>query len=117
VRYANAELDRRDKVVGIFPNTASCSSSSPRCCRASTTSGRTGPDLSQQSLARLLHPDGPPLIANLLTEGRSRTSVTLRGVHRIHTTPWHLTHCSSRLLRWVVMSASFRRVQTVSCAT
>jgi hypothetical protein len=42
----------------------------PRCSRTRTTSGRTDAAISvSSSMARLLHPDGPALLTNPLTEG------------------------------------------------
>ena len=70
IERLNAEIDRRAKVVGIFPNSASL-------LRLTTAVVQDQHDewqddrrvFSQQSMARLLHPDGPPLLTNPLTEG------------------------------------------------
>jgi len=70
IERVNAELDRRAKVVGIFPSTASL-------VRLFTAVLQDQHDewqderrhFSQQSVALLLTPDGPPLLTNPLTGG------------------------------------------------
>ena len=66
----NAELDRRAKVVGIFLNTASLLRLFTAVLQDQHDEWQDGRrHFSQQSMARLLHPDGPPLLTNPLTEG------------------------------------------------
>jgi transposase-like protein len=70
IERLNAGIDRRAKVVGIFPNTASL-------LRLATAVVRDQHDewqndrrhFSQHSMARLLHAGGPALPTNQLTEG------------------------------------------------
>ena len=64
------ELDRRAKVVGIFPNTASLMRLFIAVLQDQHDEWQDGRrHFSQQSMARLLHPDGPPLLTNPLTGG------------------------------------------------
>jgi transposase-like protein len=70
IERVNAELDRRAKVVGIFPNTASLVRLFTAVLQDQHDEWQDGRrHFSQQSMARLLHPDGPPLLTNPLTEG------------------------------------------------
>lgn len=70
IERLNAEIDRRARVVGIFPTTASL-------LRLATAVVQDQHDewqderrlFSQQSMAQLLNPEGPPLLTNPLTEG------------------------------------------------
>ena len=70
IERLNAEIDRRAKVVGIFPTT-------PSLLRLATAVVQDQHDewqddrrlFSQHSMALLLHPHGPPLLTNPLTEG------------------------------------------------
>jgi Transposase, Mutator family len=58
------------KVVGIFPNTASLVRLFTAVLQDQHDEWQDGRrHFSQQSMARLLHPDGPPLLTNPLTEG------------------------------------------------
>jgi putative transposase len=66
----NAELDRRAKVVGIFPNTASLVRLFTAVLQDQHDEWQDGRrHFSRQSMARLLHPDGPPLLTNPLAGG------------------------------------------------
>jgi transposase-like protein len=70
IERVNAELDRRAKVVGIFPNTESLLRLFTAVLQDQHDEWQDGRrHFSQQSMARLLHPDGPPLLTNPLTEG------------------------------------------------
>lgn len=70
IERVNAELDRRAKVVGIFPNTASLVRLFTAVLQDQHDEWQDGRGhFSQQSMARLLHPDGPPLLTNPLTGG------------------------------------------------
>jgi transposase-like protein len=70
IERVNAELDRRAKVVGIFPNTASLLRLFTAVLQDQHDEWQDGRrHFSQQSMARLLHPDGPALLTNPLTEG------------------------------------------------
>jgi putative transposase len=70
IERLNAEIDRGARVVGIFSNSASL-------LRLTTAVVQDQHDdwqdnrrvFSQQSMARLLDPEGPPLLTNPLTEG------------------------------------------------
>ena len=71
----NAELDRRAKVVGIFPNTASLLRLFTAVLQDQHDEWQDGRrHFSQQSMARVMHPDGPPLLTNPLTEGLRRVA-------------------------------------------
>ena len=70
IERVNAELDRRAKVVGIFPNPASLLRLFTAVLQDQHDEWQDGRrHFSQQSMARVLHPDGPPLLTNPLTEG------------------------------------------------
>lgn len=70
IERVNAELDRRAKVVGIFPNTASLLRLFTAVLQDQHDEWQDGRrHFSQQSMARVMHPDGPPLLTNPLTEG------------------------------------------------
>jgi putative transposase len=70
IERVNAELDRRAKVVGIFPNTASLVRLFTAVLQDQHDEWQDGRrHFSQQSMARLLQPDGPPLLTNPLTGG------------------------------------------------
>jgi transposase-like protein len=70
IERVNAELDRRAKVVGIFPNTASLIRLFTAVLQDQHDEWQDGRrHFSQQSMARLLHPDGPALLTNPLTGG------------------------------------------------
>ncbi|MGA8416470.1 MAG: IS256 family transposase [Candidatus Dormiibacterota bacterium] len=70
IERVNAELDRRAKVVGIFPNSASLLRLFTAVLQDQHDEWQDGRrHFSQQSMARVLHPDGPPLLTNPLTEG------------------------------------------------
>jgi transposase-like protein len=70
IERLNAEIDRRAKVVGIFPNTASLLRLATAVVQDQHDEWQDDRRLfSQHSMARLLHPDGPPLLTNPLTEG------------------------------------------------
>ena len=70
IERVNAELDRRAKVVGIFPNTDSLLRLFTAVLQDQHDEWQDGRrHFSQQSMARLLHPDGPALLTNPLTEG------------------------------------------------
>jgi len=70
IERVNAELDRRAKVVGIFPNTDSLLRLFTAVLQDQHDEWQDGRrHFSQQSMARLLHPDLPPLRTNPLTEG------------------------------------------------
>ncbi|HEY5051628.1 MAG TPA: IS256 family transposase [Acidothermaceae bacterium] len=70
IERVNAELDRRAKVVGIFPNTASLLRLFTAVLQDQHDEWQDGRrHFSQQSMARVTHPDGPPLLTNPLTEG------------------------------------------------
>ena len=70
IERLNAEIDRRAKVVGIFPNTASLLRLATAVVQDQHDEWQDDRRLfSQHSMARLLHPDGPPLLTNALTEG------------------------------------------------
>ena len=58
------------KVVGIFPNTASLLRLFTAVLQDQHDEWQDGRrHFSQQSMARVMHPDGPPLLTNPLTEG------------------------------------------------
>jgi putative transposase len=70
IERVNAELDRRAKVVGIFPNTASLMRLFTAVLQDQHDEWQDGRrHFSQQSMARLLHPEGPLLLTNPLTGG------------------------------------------------
>jgi putative transposase len=70
IERLNAEIDRRAKVVGIFPNTASLLRLATAVVQDQHDEWQDDRRLfSQQSMSRLLNPDGPPLLTNPLTEG------------------------------------------------
>ena len=70
IERVNAELDRRAKVVGIFPTTASLLRLFTAVLQDQHDEWQDGRrHFNQQSMARLLHPDGPALLTNPLTEG------------------------------------------------
>jgi putative transposase len=70
IERVNAELDRRAKVVGIFPNTDSLLRLFTAVLQDQHDEWQDGRrHFSQQSMARLLHPEGPALLTNPLTEG------------------------------------------------
>jgi putative transposase len=70
IERVNAELDRRAKVVGIFPNTDSLLRLFTAVLQDQHDEWQDGRrHFSQQSMARLLHPNGPLLLTNPLTEG------------------------------------------------
>jgi putative transposase len=70
IERVNAELDRRAKVVGIFPNTASLVRLFTAVLQDQHDEWQDGRrHFSQQSMSLLLHPEGPPLLTNPLTEG------------------------------------------------
>jgi putative transposase len=70
IERVNAELDRRAKVVGIFPNTGSLLRLFTAVLQDQHDEWQDGRrHFSQQSMARILDPDGPPLLTNPLTEG------------------------------------------------
>jgi len=70
IERVNAELDRRAKVVGIFPNSDSLLRLFTAVLQDQHDEWQDGRrHFSQQSMARVMHPDGPPLLTNPLTEG------------------------------------------------
>jgi putative transposase len=70
IERVNAELDRRAKVVGIFPNTASLMRLFTAVLQDQHDEWQDGRrHFSQQSMARLMHPEGPLLLTNPLTGG------------------------------------------------
>jgi len=70
IERVNAELDRRAKVVGIFPNTDSLLRLFTAVLQDQHDEWQDGRrHFSQQSMARVMHPAGPPLLTNPLTEG------------------------------------------------
>jgi putative transposase len=70
IERLNAEIDRRAKVVGIFPTTASLLRLATAVVQDQHDEWQDDRRLfSQQSMARLQNPDGPPLLTNPLTEG------------------------------------------------
>jgi putative transposase len=70
IERVNAERERRAKVVGIFPNTDSLLRLFTAVLQDQHEEWQDEPrHFSQQSMARLLHPDGPALLTNPLTEG------------------------------------------------
>jgi len=70
IERVNAELDRRAKVVGTFPNTASLLRLFTPVLQDQHDEWQDGRrHFSQQSMARVMHPAGPPLLTNPLTEG------------------------------------------------
>jgi putative transposase len=70
IERVNAELDRRAKVVGIFPNTDSLLRLFTAVLQDQHDEWQDGRrHFSQQSMARVMHPDGPPLLTNPPTEG------------------------------------------------
>jgi putative transposase len=70
IERVNAELDRRAKVVGIFPNTDSLLRLFTAVLQDQHDEWQDGRrHFSQQSMGRVMHPDGPPLLTNALTEG------------------------------------------------
>jgi transposase-like protein len=70
IERVNAELGRRAKVVGVFPNTASLMRLFTAVLQDQHDEWQDGRrHFSQQSMARLLNPDGPPLLTNPLTGG------------------------------------------------
>ena len=70
IERLNAEIDRRAKVVGIFPTTASLLRLATAVVQDQHDEWQDDRRLfSQQSMARLLNPEGPPLLTNPLTEG------------------------------------------------
>jgi putative transposase len=70
VERVNAEIDRRAKVVGIFPNAESLLRLTTAVLQDQHDEWQDDRRLfSQHSMSRLLDPDGPPLLTNPLTEG------------------------------------------------
>jgi putative transposase len=70
IERVNAELDRRAKVVGIFPNSASLMRLFTAALQDQHDEWQDGRrHFSQQSMARLLNPEGPALLTNPLTGG------------------------------------------------
>ena len=70
IERVNAELERRAKVVGIVPNIASLLRLFTAVLQDQHDEWQDGRrHFSQQSMARVLHPDGPPLLTNPLAEG------------------------------------------------
>lgn len=70
IERLNAEIDRRARVVGIFPNSASLLRLTTAVVQDQHDEWQDDKRLfSQQSMDRLLNPDGPPLLTNPLTEG------------------------------------------------
>ena len=70
IERLNAEIDRRAKVVGIFPNSASLLRLTTAVVQDQHDEWQDDRRLfSQQSMQRLLNPDAPPLLTNPLTEG------------------------------------------------
>ena len=70
IERLNAEIDRRAKVVGIFPTTASLLRLATAVVQDQHDEWQDDRRLfSQQSMALLLNPEGPPLLTNPLTEG------------------------------------------------
>ena len=69
IERVNAEIDRRAKVVGIFPNTAALLRLTTAILQEQHDEWQDGRrHFSHQSMARL-NPETPPLLANPLTEG------------------------------------------------
>jgi transposase-like protein len=69
IERVNAEIDRRAKVVGIFPNTASLLRLTTAVLQEQHDEWQDGRrHFSQQSM-QLLNPDAPPLLTNPLTGG------------------------------------------------
>jgi len=69
IERVNAEIDRRAKVVGIFPNSAALLRLTTAVLQEQHDEWQDGRrHFSQQSMARL-NPETPPLLANPLTEG------------------------------------------------
>ena len=69
IERVNAEIDRRAKVVGIFPNAAALLRLTTAVLQEQHDEWQDGRrHFSQQSMARL-NPEAPPLLANPLTEG------------------------------------------------
>jgi putative transposase len=69
IERVNAEIDRRAKVVGIFPNAAALLRLTTAVLQEQHDEWQDGRrHFSQQSMARL-NPETPPLLANPLTEG------------------------------------------------
>ena len=70
IERVNAELDRRARVVGIFPNTASLIRLFTAVLQDQHDEWQDGRrHFSQQSMSLLLYPESPPLLTNPLTEG------------------------------------------------
>jgi putative transposase len=70
IERLNAEIDRRAKVVGIFPTTASLLRLATAVVQDQHDEWQDDRRLfSQQSMALLLNPEGAPLLTNPLTEG------------------------------------------------
>ena len=70
IERVNAELDRRARVVGIFPNTASLVRLFTAVLQDQHDEWQDGRrHFSQQSMSLLLKPQGPPLLTNPLKEG------------------------------------------------
>jgi putative transposase len=70
VERVNAEIDRRAKVVGIFPNPESLLRLTTAVLQDQHDEWQDDRRLfSQQSMSRLLDPEGPPLLTNPLREG------------------------------------------------
>lgn len=70
IERVNAELDRRAKVVGIFPNTDSLLRLFTAVLQDQHDEWQDGRrHFSQQSMARLLHPEAAALLTNPLREG------------------------------------------------
>ncbi|MGA2284630.1 MAG: IS256 family transposase [Candidatus Dormibacteria bacterium] len=70
IERLNAEIDRRAKVVGIFPNTASLLRLATAVVQDQHDEWQDDRRLfSHHSMGLLLHPEGPPLLTNTLTEG------------------------------------------------
>jgi hypothetical protein len=84
IERVNAELERRAKVVGIVPNIASLLRLFTAVLQDQHDEWQDGRrHFSQQSMARLLNPDGPPLLTNWLTGETLQTAAHPEGRPRI----------------------------------